>query len=304
MGRRPDEMHFNGYIDSPQYMYYKKSNSDLCFYKYSEGPMNVFRHLDYKHVLKDYLKENADVFGCKSRLAEAAGCQKSFLSQVLGGPVHLTPDHASGLADYWKLSGAEREYFMELVQLGRAGTKSLREYSRKRIDQLRRDQENLSKRIKQKQEIPEAHASIYYSAWHFSAVHILLTIPAFRTAEKIAARLALSVEFANEILSTLESIGLATRLKGEWQATSSVIHLAKDSFLTGLNHGNWRNKATANAFLRRESDLHYTVVASVSRDDYERLKEMVLQFVDETRKVMGPSKEEELVTLNCDLFRV
>jgi uncharacterized protein (TIGR02147 family) len=266
--------------------------------------VNIFRHLDYKNVLQDSLKENSETYGFKSRLAEAAGCQKSFLSQVLGGPIHLTPDHAANLCEFWKLSPAEREYFMELIQYARAGTKTLKEYSRKRIERFRLDQENLSKRFQEKKEIPDAAAAIYYSAWHFSATHMLLTIPEFRTPEKIAERLQVPKPFAIEILKTLQSIGLAAEQKGEWTTTNSIVHLAKDSYLTGLNHGNWRSKATANAFLRRERDLHYTVVASVSRADIERLREMVFKFLDDTRKIMAPSKEEELVCLNCDFFEI
>jgi len=65
---------------------------------------NVFNHLDYKDFLKIQIEENHEAYGYKSRLAKAANCQKSFLSQVLNSHIHLTPEHAVGLCQFWKFS--------------------------------------------------------------------------------------------------------------------------------------------------------------------------------------------------------
>jgi hypothetical protein len=49
--------------------------------------------------------------------------------------------------------------------------------------------------------------------------------------------------------------------------------------------------------------VHYTVVQSVSKADFEKIKQLVLDTIDQYARVAGPSKEEELVTLAVDFFR-
>ncbi|MFX6794117.1 hypothetical protein ABTH15_20060, partial [Acinetobacter baumannii] len=76
---------------------------------------------DYKQFLLLQVAAHAGEYGYKSKLAVAAGCQKSFFSQVLNAHVHRTPEHALGLARFWKLNRLERDYFLELVNHARAG---------------------------------------------------------------------------------------------------------------------------------------------------------------------------------------
>jgi hypothetical protein len=41
----------------------------------------------------------------------------------------------------------------------------------------------------------------------------------------------------------------------------------------------------------------------MSRDALDKIKQLLLTFIDESTRVAGPSKEEELVSIACDLFR-
>jgi hypothetical protein len=51
-------------------------------------------------------------------------------------------------------------------------------------------------------------------------------------------------------------------------------------------------------------NLHYTVVQSVSASAFLELRELVLNFIENLNQLAGPSKEEELIAMTCDLFRV
>ena len=83
---------------------------------------SVFESLDYKRYMRQQIAAHGDVYGYKSRLAAAAGCQKSYLSQVLNGAHDLTLEHAAGLAAFWQLPRLDGEYFMELVNWARASS--------------------------------------------------------------------------------------------------------------------------------------------------------------------------------------
>src|SRR5687768_13356982 len=90
--------------------------------------MRIFNFLDYKKYLKEVIRENRGTHGYKTRLAKAAGCRSSYLSQVLHGNFDLSPEHALGLANFWGLSTTEKDFFIQLVHLARAGTKELKKY--------------------------------------------------------------------------------------------------------------------------------------------------------------------------------
>jgi len=96
----------------------------------------LFSFVDYKEFLKNKVRL-ARTRGMQSEIARAIRCQPSFLSKVLSGKVHLTPDHAVLLAHHWKMTLEEAEYFRELVQLGRASTPVLRQVIEGRLANLK-----------------------------------------------------------------------------------------------------------------------------------------------------------------------
>jgi hypothetical protein len=71
-----------------------------------------------------------------------------------------------------------------------------------------------------------------------------------------------------------------------------------------MNHSNWRNRGILDSYKREAGGVHYSAVHCLTRSDYEKIKEMTLHFLDATRAVVRPSKEEELVCMTLDWFIV
>lgn len=266
--------------------------------------MSPFLHRDYKEFLKAQVQANRSQRGYRSLLAEAAGCQLSFLSQVLHSHVHLTPDHAAGLAKFWGLDADERDYFLELVHLARASSRTLKEIQTKRLEELRKKREDLAQRFKKETALNLEHQAQYYASWHLSAIHVILTIPEFQTPEAIARRLALPRAAVQEALEKLARMELATRKGERWEAIPKDIHLARSSAFTSMNHMNWRNRAVLSSSRADPKSLHYTAVHSLSHEDFETLRDMILKFLDRVRDTVRPSPEEELACFAVDWFVV
>jgi hypothetical protein len=70
------------------------------------------------------------------------------------------------------------------------------------------------------------------------------------------------------------------------------------------HHQNWRQQAIVHAQIFPDDGIHYTNVTSVSRSALEKLKGLVLKFIDESNQIAGPSDPEELITLTLDLFKI
>jgi len=264
--------------------------------------MSIFEHIDYMKFLKEKLKSSLPRRGQKKVAAEAARCQPSYFSLVLKGQAHLTIEQAEGLCRYWRMSADETDFFVLLVSHARAGTSELKTYFKKKLKNLKEARENLSQRIQNAEVMPEIDAAIYYSNWLYLAVHIAISISSFQTERALADRLQVSAEAVNQVLNFLQRLGLAEQKDGAWRSTQKEFHLPKDSAFVSLHHGNWRRRAVDNALLRVPDDLHYTGVSSIAKRDIDVLRTKILALIDESRKIIGPSPEEELICFSVDLF--
>jgi hypothetical protein len=74
--------------------------------------------------------------------------------------------------------------------------------------------------------------------------------------------------------------------------------------LNAVNHLNWRQRGFQKLAETEQEGIHYTAVHSLSADDYLVIRNLILKMLEDSRKVVEPSKEEELICLCCDVFKV
>jgi uncharacterized protein (TIGR02147 family) len=265
---------------------------------------NLFILNSYNSIILLKMGHFMDKWGLISKMAEAAQCQRSHLSRVIKAKAQLTLEQAAGLSEFFKLNDVESEYFLALVELERAGTPVLKARFKKRITQIRQDQENIGKRLRVSSLNVAEQEMTYYSAWYWLAIHIAVSIPELQTPAKISKRLNLEEDFVRECLEKLESFNLVKRIGERWVFSSQSIHLPKTSPLIGIHHGNWKSRAVLSSQTAANDHLHYTVVQSLSREDFQKVKAVLLETIDHFSKIALPSKEEELVCFSCDFFRV
>lgn len=148
-------------------------------------------------------------------MAEAAGCQRSYLSQVIHGNVHLVPDHAYGLSQYFGLSDEEREYFITMLEYARATSEDYKEHIRGKLQELKGEKHSEQK----------VAPKSYFSSWHWSAIHLLTNLPEYQSPKKLAEFLRLPEDSVRLSLETLAKVGLVKKEKQTWkfaQANSSL----------------------------------------------------------------------------------
>ncbi len=266
--------------------------------------MIVFDFNDYHDFLHYQIKDNSDVRGYLTQLAKAAECQKSYLSQVIKGRVHFTPEHATKLTLFWNLNDSESEYFIQLVHLGRTSFMPLIKKIRFRLKEIKSTRENFAQRFQQ-ESVPSIEAqSSYYSSWIPGAIHVIVDIEKYRTLEAIATRLALPPNLVKSHLEILMSLGLVIKQGAQWLPTGKNIHLPKASMFTVVNHQNWKSRALLDCQMSDTAGVHYSAIQTLSTNDYENLKDLLLGFIDQQRKTIEPSKPEEIVCFTCDWFKI
>lgn len=261
---------------------------------------SIFDYDCYKNFLKSVIDSGER--GIVKRLAEAGGCQRSYLSQALNSHVHLTADHLFGIGQFLQLDSAQSDYLLLLLEKERASSSQYKQLIENKIDSLLSKSKRLSKRIPKdkNKKINEK----YYSTWYYSALHMATSIYELKSEADFSKHLNLPISLISNALRELESWELIEFENGAWiYKGSSALHLEDKSLLTRANHINWRTKAM-NGSLAPAKDLHYTSVFTVSKKDAKELREQLLNFIQEQRKQIATSGAEELVSFCCDFFDV
>lgn len=263
---------------------------------------SIYSYRSYRKLLNDWVATQPH--GSKSALAEGMGCQNSHLTRVLREEVHLTMDQAFGASEHLKLAEGEARYFLKLVEYERAATQAYRTRIRQQLDAIKSEQENLAKRFQERAIGDYEREMTYYSSWVWSAIHVATYIPGLTAPREIAQRLNLDEALVRNHLVMLEKFGLLLRRGDHWFPTDKFMHLSKDSPMNAIQHRNWRERAAERSRDTGGNGLHYTMVQTVSREDFGKIKTIMLDTIDRYRKVANPSKEEELVCFSMDFFAV
>ncbi|MGZ3694025.1 MAG: TIGR02147 family protein [Bdellovibrionota bacterium] len=264
----------------------------------------IHEYSDYKQFLGDWLRSMPSKGrGKRTELAEAMRCKLAYVSQVLNGDAQLSLEQGEALARYFAFSRDETEFLLFLVQKERAGTENLRQVFESLIDREREKRKVLKDRIGVGEGMSELDRARYYSAWHYTAIHILLTIPQFQTRAEIAKRLRLAQKKVADSLDFLVKAGLATQEGDRFLVTRMKIHLGNDSPEIIKHHSNWRMRATIACEDETPESLHYSSVVSLAKNDISKIKEVIVSMIEEFRAKIDPSKEEELFAFCVDWFR-
>jgi DNA-binding MarR family transcriptional regulator/plasmid maintenance system antidote protein VapI len=271
----------------------------------------MFKLNDYKEILSARIAENRAIRGYQKKLAAAAGCHTSFISQVLNSHIHLTPDHGANLAKFFGFGSLETDYFISLVNLARSGSSAYRALLKRKIKELRQKHQTISDRLAKSADSSDSSDStdsdesgegmqFYYSSWHVMAIHVLCSLDL--SPFVIAERLSLPPEFVSRTLNQLETFGYVLKHKNRYRVRERDLHLTAQSPLLWLHHSNWRNYAISKLPINTDTSSHYSALFAISVQDYEDLRESLVDFIEGAKARIVSSKEEQVYCMNLDLF--
>ncbi len=211
---------------------------------------------------------------------------------------------AAGIATFFGLSRLEFDYFLNLVHYSRASSQTLKEVLQHKLNDLKRENEILSRSI-QSNNAPDANApALYYYSWVWMATHIALSIDSYQTQQSLAKRLNLTPQKVRDILEQLREFGFASEKYGKWTTTGKSLHLSETSFMNEMSHRNWRQQAMLDVESEKSSSLHYSSVFAMSKSDAQKLRNSILNMIQDSRELIEASPSEELFCFICDFFEV
>ncbi len=264
---------------------------------------SIYQYKTYKSIIASRLM-GPGRRGQMTMAAQALGVQPSYISRVLTEELQLTPDHAFKLSLFWRLNSDERDYFRLLVDFERAGDLEYKKFLQQQIEQIRQKKNSVQERA-DRSNVPSENLQFkYFSSWIWSAIHFLTSIPEYQKIENLAYRLNIRTETLTNYLYELADQDMIENKNGKWAYKSGEFHAKKDSPLVIMHHQNWRTRAIQDAQDYKNQSVHFTAVQAVSKKDYDQIKEMMLQFIENASRLAGPSKPEEGIVITCDCFKI
>lgn len=269
-----------------------------------KGENYIYDYRDYRAFLVDALGGKNKRTGQRGALARHLGCQTAYLSQVLNGTANLNLEQAYRVNQFLSHDSQAADFFLLLVQRERAGTHDLKMYFDEKINETLAKRSEVKSRVMKTRVITENDQAYYYSQWYIDAIHMALSIPHLQTVQELAKHFHLEETLVREALEFLVRIGLATVNRHRYSIGANHIHLGKESKFLRQLHMNWRLMAIQSLEKRREEDLHFSGVFSLSRQDVIKIRKQILRLIEENMEVIKPSKEEVLFCNTIDFYEL
>lgn len=265
---------------------------------------NVYEYKSFSDFLKDLAQSRGKRGGIKSELAEVMGSHPAYLSRVLAGQAQLSLEQAERIASHLQLDEEEKRFLLFLLQEERAATPHLKKFFRDERIRIQRQRMNIKERIPDSKQIKREDQAIYYSSWHHSAIHVLVSIPKFRELDVIADYLELPISSVRESIQFLERVQIIKRAGNRWVAGENHLHLERNSPFIRQHHANWRMKAVHALDKSAATDIRYSGAFSVSEKDVDLLKDKMLNHLKEYLGIVKDSPEEKAYVYCFDFFEI
>lgn len=264
---------------------------------------SIFNYSDYKHYLNEWIASKPSKGrGFKGKIAERVGCHNTFVTQVLSGTAHFSLEQAERLNGLLGHTDEEARFFLTLVQIERAGTHTLKRFFETEKKELLNRRAVLRERLDYDGILKAEDQAHYYSGWEYAAIHMAVSIEGLNTRDALVQKLLLAPNRVSEVLTFLESRGFIELRDGRYYIGQTSIHLGSDSPMIRRHHQNWRLQAMRDIEGGKESSLHYSSLATLSREDFLRVREVLVKAIENSRSIIRPSQNEVLCAYSIDFY--
>lgn len=235
-------------------------------------------------------------------LAEKVGVHPTFISQVLKGHKDLNSEQWIAVCELVNLTDIEKDYLHLLLLLNRAGTPQARKYYQAKLNEILSRRLQLQERMTEHRQLSDQDRAVFYSSWIYSAMRVYTACGEGQTIEQLSEKFSISKEKTEEIMQFLTVTGLCKFDGGKFSVGDQHLHVPANSPHVIRHHTNWRLRALNSLEKTTPEEMNFTAPMSISKKDFQVLREKIVKLVQEVVDVVKTSEPEEVATLTIDLF--
>ena len=206
------------------------------------------------------------------------------------------------VTQYIGLAELETEYFLNLVQINRAGSKALREHYQRRREQIKQTSLNVKEHIPKARELSDYEKSVFYSSYIYSAIRLSTSIGKGLSLNEIIDRFDLPRERVIKILQFLLSTNLCREQDGRYVMGEQMTHIDRSSPLLLRHHHNWRVKALERSENLSDEELQFTGPVSLSAQDFKLIRAQLVAIINQSLETVKKSEATNVACLLIDWF--
>jgi uncharacterized protein (TIGR02147 family) len=241
----------------------------------------------------------------KKALADHLRVHATFISHVVADKADLSSEQAVRFCDFYGLDRDATDYFVDLLARDRAGDVATRELFDHRLERQRATWLTLQNRLKDELRLTGEDQRRYFESWLLQLVHLACMLPSRNDLRGVTRTLGLPEARIEGALRQLVAMGLLAEQDGRYATQPRRLHLDKTSPTFKTCHGNWRVKIAADVATQRDpAGVHYTSALTISREAADRLRQAVLEHIEQARATSLESSPEEIYVLALDFYPV
>lgn len=265
--------------------------------------MKIFDFKNYKKYLSHYIENQPKGGrGQIKKMADHLNSSTTLVSQVLRGDKNFSLETAAELTDYLGLNEKESQYFINLVEIERAGSFKLKRLLAKKLEKEQLEELQLKNRLPSDRQFNNDEKMQFYSSWIYSGIRILSALPEAKNAKAISSALNLPLTQTNEAIKFLLNTGLCVEKSGRLTYGPQRTHIGHDSPFVNKHHQNWRIKAFHAMEKKTDKNLHFTQPMAMSVEAAEKIRVLLPEFIESILNISTPSESEVVRCLNIDWF--
>lgn len=268
--------------------------------------MSIFNSLDSRAWIRERLKTFPQ--GGRGQLTAIARHLKvhnAWLSAILCGDRHFTPEQALELARFFGLPPLESKYLLLLINYERSTTIPLREHYKSELEQLKKNSLKISQRFPTERKLSEQEKSVFYSSWLFSAAHLFAsTKKKGVSGTDLSRKFHIPLDRALQILAFLASHGFCEEIDGFFHHRPQSTFVEKGSPHLIRHHINCRMRAIQKSEALAENELMFSSLISLSKQDFQTIRERLAAMIGEVSQTVKKSPAEEVALLSLDFFYI
>ena len=265
---------------------------------------SIYEYTDYRAFLKDrvdYLQKLDKTLTYRALSKKAGLKSPSFIIYLIKGERNLTAESAKKIGSAINLTKEENSYFVNLAMLNQATSAEDKQLYAKRI--LRSGPFQRA--------YPLAQAQLdYYSHWYYVAIRELVALPTFIENTRWIAKIfenRITPQEAAKAIESLLALNLLTREpNGKLKQVTADVETPNETLMAIARPIIRKYQQTMMVFGSEAVDKYTidqrsisSVTFSVSKESYNKIKEMVEDFRKEVVEVV--SGQESLASSVCQL---
>lgn len=266
--------------------------------------MNIYKHSDYRTYLEEMLPTKGVKRGIRSKLAKFLDCRVSHITQVLQGVSNLSPEMAFSISSFLDLSNEEAHFFMLLTSKEKAGNHKLQSYYTDQIQKIQDSRLNINERLNVNDSLNDIEIMTYYSSWHFAAIHMLCSLEKVMNISDIENLIKLDTRTIKDAVSFLIKANILKESNKGLLSTGRRIHLPKTHPMINSHHKNWRIKTMEALLCPNKDSVHYSGLYSISKKDLKKIKDILLDSLCESEKIVADSKATSIAAICLDVYEL